>query len=59
MRCIHENQIDSCDLCNKKREWVDLTWDEIYQLSIGIEGARFKFARAVEAKVKEKNYDKT
>jgi hypothetical protein len=38
-----------------KREWVGLTWDEIDQLSIGKEDAVFNFARAIEAKLKEKN----
>ena len=43
------------DAAMEKREWVGLTHEEIEELSVGKEGTVFAFARAIEAKLKEKN----
>jgi hypothetical protein len=42
----------------QEREWVGLTDDEITELFCDYDGSQFPaFVRAIEAKLKEKNYD--
>ena len=40
-----------------KKEWVGLTDEEVWHMSQYNCGTRGEFARAIEAKLKEKNYD--
>jgi len=42
-------------LAEPKKEWVGLTDEEIWQMSQFNCGTRGEFARAIEAKLKEKN----
>jgi hypothetical protein len=45
-----------CGVCKLgKREWVGLTDDEIYQIGLDTPIGATNFARAIEAKLKEKN----
>ena len=42
----------------KKAQWVGLTDDEVYRIAFELEGEHWKkIADAIEAKLKEKNYD--
>jgi hypothetical protein len=50
--------LDSLDidfLAKPKKEWVGLTDDEIWQMSQFNCGTRGEFAKAIEAKLKDKN----
>lgn len=50
--------LDSLDidfLAEPKKEWVKLTDEEIWQMSQFNCGTRGEFAKAIEAKLKEKN----
>ena len=42
---------------SEKREWVGLTDEDIYATAKEIGHSYFSIARAIEAKLKEKNYD--
>jgi len=67
MSCPHGNHPDACDICDEvaaaynsgvehtKRKWVGLTDEEVMQTMSGDWTSQFYFARAIEAKLKEKN----
>jgi NACalpha-BTF3-like transcription factor len=42
---------------SEKRKWIGLTDEDIYTIAKQIGHSYFSMARAIEAKLKEKNYD--
>ena len=59
VNCIDKPKLCGIDTAPPQREWVGLTDDEIEDAGkLNVEGARmlpYSFARAIEAKLKEKN----